>query len=106
LEKTLAYPFTYLKIQAILAICRSKGKIDMNLNILAPNISFDYYKINGVKVGSTTALTKQLRDGIFDAQSGFLSIDQENRIIPMLPSESSLSKEDMVGVWVSSLPED
>jgi hypothetical protein len=51
----------------MLAICRSKGKIDISVNILAPNVSFDYYKINGVKISSTTVITKQLRDGIFDA---------------------------------------
>lgn len=67
MDQTLEYPFSYLKIQAILGICRSKGKIDINVNILAPNISFDYYKINGVKLSSTTAIVKQLRDGVFDA---------------------------------------
>lgn len=37
--------------------------------------------------------------------TGFLSIDLEGKIQTHLLKDASLSKSDMIGIWISNLPE-
>ena len=52
----------------------------MNFSILAPNISFDFYKITAVKL-SKFAPAKFINDKSF--HTGFLTLDPDLNVIPV-----------------------
>ncbi|CDW90113.1 UNKNOWN [Stylonychia lemnae] len=105
IKESIPQPIDFLAFQSNICICRSKGKIEFNLNILAPNISFDFYQISQIKIASNQFLPREMRESS-DIKAGFLQIDSETKVTPINFNDSDILKNEMVGIWLSNLPVD
>eukprot|EP00347_Sterkiella_histriomuscorum_P011346 403372804 len=101
-NEQLATPFDFLSLQSNFSICRSKGKVDVTLNIIAPNVSFDFYQISSLQLYNGSFHKLSVKD-YNEVQTGYLSIDQDCKIVTFNNNDSDVMRNDIVGIWLSNL---
>lgn len=81
---TTLIPSDFYLTEANFQVCRVKGKIDMSLRILAPNVSFDYYKISQLKISLKTviSISNKTKSSI-EFETGFIKINKEKVLEPI-----------------------
>ena len=68
-----------------------------------PNVSFDFYQIAPLKMVQTPFLMSTIQSQSF--QTGFLTLDQNKRVLLLGAHDSAVSMYPIVGLWVTGLPQ-
>ena len=78
----------------------------MVINILAPNLSFDFYQISSLKLSPSSLASKLLarKEEHNEFKTGLLALDSEHRILPLLSFDNSMTQFPLVGIWVANVP--
>jgi len=106
LEPTL---MDFIKLECVLTADQIIHKLLCKVLALVPDISICMYPIKGFAVVTTPMSIKLLqKDGVCVAnkfQTGFLTLDQERRIVALHASDPQVKVYTLVGIWVSGLPQ-
>eukprot|EP01022_Parablepharisma_sp_SALTPOND_P008804 TRINITY_DN136_c0_g1_i2.p2 TRINITY_DN136_c0_g1~~TRINITY_DN136_c0_g1_i2.p2 ORF type:complete len:1025 (-),score=93.25 TRINITY_DN136_c0_g1_i2:2722-5796(-) len=112
IEERVADPLVtdFLKIQCILATDQITHKLLCKVLTLVPDIAITLRPIKGFAVVTTPMSIKLLQKtgeaGYGGFQTGFLTLDQESRIVPLHASDPKVKVYTIVGIWVSGLSVD
>jgi hypothetical protein len=80
-------------------------RICVNEFMLAPNVSFDFYPISPLKLVLTSLTKRLLSNEPKSYETGFLTLDQSKRVLPVSASDETAKNEyPLVGIWFSDLP--
>lgn len=77
----------------------------MKCEILYPAITLQFTPISSLKLVSTPLSSKLSKGSASKYQSGFLTLDQSGRGLPLLESDPLVLQYPIVGIWVTGIPE-
>jgi len=95
----------YMKIECVIAADQITHKLLCKVLALVPDVVITIRPIKGFAVVSTP-LSKALLQRDFKAkgfQTGFITLDQERRIVPLHQSDPKAKTYTLVGIWISGL---
>lgn len=103
LEPTMA---DFMRLLYIVSADQITHKLMCKILALVPDLSVCMYPIKGFAVVTTPMSIKLLQSDSRPSsfQTGFLTLDQERRIVPLHPADPQAKVYTLVGVWVAGLP--
>lgn len=104
----------FIKICFIIAADQITHKLLYKILAIVPDLTISMYPIKGFAVVSTPMSVKLLhkdqpsgepkRMGRSIFQTGFLTLDQDGRIVPLHASDPKVKVYSLVGIWVTGVP--
>jgi SCL-interrupting locus protein N-terminus len=104
--------FRYLEIYdicvPIVQYYPSLQSFSLKFNLLFPSVCLRFQPINPLKLVSTALCINLTKKENFSHkfQTGFLTLDQKRRVLPLKITDTHLFKYPLIGVWVTGIKED
>jgi hypothetical protein len=86
-------------------------KINLSSTFMVPNVNFEAYQIDNLKIGSCPLSKKLLHrnddlDELFASyQTGFLAMNKDKAVKPLSAHDPEVHSSDLVGIWFYGLDE-
>lgn len=93
-------------VTAALVCCADNQQLKFKCDLIYPTASFNFTPISPLKIVSSPLslklAKKSVKVGKF--QTGFLTLDLNQRLLPLLLSDPMVQKYPLVGIWVTNIP--
>lgn len=96
----IAVPVPIDFMRTVVGFRNTIGEVETATFFIAPNLSFDFYQIQPFEYKDLE--DRQLKP--LEVETGFFSIDHSNKI-RMVSKHDERPNENLIGVWVSNLPD-
>lgn len=97
----------FLKVSIFYSVEELSKKITCKVAAAFPNISLQLYQVNHLNFPSIpivkTLLEKFPSESKIAPETGFLTFDQENRLVPLQSNDQNIAKYPLVGIWTSGI---
>lgn len=82
-----------------------KNSLRTYFHLIYPEVNFVYQPINTIKIVSTPLSMNLIKkeDYTYKFQTGYLTMDQKRRILPLKVKDKNILKYPLVGVWATGI---